>query len=351
MKMKGIYIGLDKGGNVPIICNCSSCQRQRKEWGEKPYVRPKESITIEAAVEKLSDDGINVILLSLPSEIIYQSVLNLKKSKPIWDKDYLKVLVEKSHQKKIHVYPVLGGFSAYIKERPEWRMVNEDGKKVPYADPARPEVKDFVIRAIVNLVKQYDFEGVSLDFLRYPEMELTGDCCYCEYCRKVFEKKYDFDPIVLKIKGKREQSLITGQYLWRKEREDNITQFVKEIKDAILEVRKDIKLSSYVWGYASYLVFQNWIDWLEKKLLDWINPSGYDYDIESFKRRCVELAVMINKRCPSYITLGQHTSHGRVKNVEELKEQMKIADKTGFEGYMFFSHTIKSLLSYLSNIK
>jgi len=351
-KIRGIYIGFDREGRVPLLCNCDFCKKQRRIWGEKPVAKI-EYVSVKEKVKELADNNINLILAFLPEEISYPSLCPPEKRVSSWNKDPFQDLIDESHRNNIQVYPIVYFTSKNIPA--DWYMTNAAGKKVPYGDPGNYKYREFLIESVVNLVKKYDVDGISLDYIRYVEMELTGDCCYCDTCRKNFKRKYGFDPIVLAISGKnpglREQSLKTGQYLWDKERNDNCTIFVRDLKKAICETKKEIKLSSYVWGTASRLVFQNWSEWIENKLLDWVNPSGYDYDLDSFKRRCIELAFIVNKRCPLYITLGQHTSHGKVKNVEELIEMMKIARETGFDGFVLFTHSHKVLSSYLPSIK
>ncbi len=351
-KVRGIYIGLDREGRVPLLCNCNSCKKQRKKWGEKPVARI-EYVPVKEKVKELADNNINLILASIPGEILYPSLFPLEKGLSSWDRDPFQDLIGEAHRNNIQVYPIVTFISKNLP--PDLCMTNAEGKRVPYGDPGNSKYRELLVRSAVNLVKKCDIDGISLDFVRYMEMEISGDCCYCDTCRKRFKKKYDFDPIVLTITrkkpGLREQSLKAGQYLWDKERSDNVTTFAREFKKAICKTKKGIKLSSYVWGTASRLVFQNWSEWIENKSLDWVNPSGYDYELDSFKRRCIELAFRVNKRCPLCITLGQHTTHGKIKNAEELIKQIKIADKTGFDGFVLFTHSHKVLSSYLPRIR
>jgi len=346
-KIRGIYINFDIEGKVPLICNCDYCKKRRKKSEVK-----MEYVSISEKIKELAENNINLIIAVPPPEISFPSIFQVKKTSS-YDKDPLRYLIDEAHTNNIQVYLYLYFISRNIPDK--WYMINARGKKVPYADPGNPEYRQFVIDSAVNIIKNYDLDGISLDYIRYTEMELTGDCCYCNICRENFKKKYDFDPIILAIPGRktslREQSFKPGQYLWDKERSNNITTFVRDLREAICGTKNNVKLSSYVWGTASRLVFQNWSEWIENKLLDWINPSGYDYDLNSFRIRCIELANIINKRCPMCITLGQHTTHGKVKNVEELIEMMKIASETGFDGFVLFTHTHKVLSSYLPRIK
>ena len=77
-KVRGIYIGLDREGRVPLLCNCNSCKKQRKKWGEKPVARI-EYVPVKEKVKELADNNINLILASIPGEILYPSLFPLEK--------------------------------------------------------------------------------------------------------------------------------------------------------------------------------------------------------------------------------------------------------------------------------
>ncbi len=229
-------------------------------------------------------------------------------------------------------------------------MVNADGKTVDYSDPGKPELRDFYIQSALNLLRKYDFDGISLDGTRYAEMELTGDCCYCDTCREQFRGQYGYDPIEVKHAGEdsllREQSIATGQYLWNKARQDHVTRLVTDLKAQMRGIRPEATLSAYV----SRLVFQNWTDWLHDDALDWINPSGYTYPVDAFRRRCKDIAQMVDGRRPFAITLGPHTSYGKLPDVEALLEQIAICRDVGSTDYVLFTHSHQQLYDDLPRI-
>ena len=351
-KIRGMYFPITREGRAALVCNCGSCQGERKARGEDP-IREMVSADLGDTIEHVADCGVNLIIPCLPQEIIFQSLLPFDEPLESWDRDPFPELIESAHRRGIQVHPVCCWIAGQA-PKPEFQMVNADGEEVPYSDPGKPEVRDFFMQSALNLLKNYDIDGISLDGIRYAEMELTGDCCYCETCRTNFEEKYGFDPIEVKFSGEdsrlREQSVQTGQYLWNKERQDNVTQLVNDLKAAMRSIRKEATLSAYVWGYASRLAFQNWTDWLHDDALDWLNPSGYTYPVDAFRRRCMDIKHMIAGRRPFAITLGPHTSHGKLPNVEALLEQIAVTQEVGSSGYILFTHSRKRLLDDLPRI-
>jgi len=349
--IRGIYIRLLSNSRVATECACAMCDGQRKARGETPLGVSCPSVSVAARMAELANSGINVVLASLPQEVLHgpPDASGERLLAP------LTSLVDEAHRQGIQVYPVCGALGGKLPiPKAEWGMVNADGVRVEYADPGNPEVREFFINSAVRLVKSSGIDGISLDFTRYAEIEHTGDCCYCEGCRARFMKQHGFDPIEVRVDGMvggvREQSLAAGQHVWNQARRSNVTTYVRDLKAAIRSERKDIGLSAYVWGYASRLVFQDWPAWIAEGSLDWINPSGYTYDMGAFRRRCADVVAMGADRIPFAITLGPHTSHGRLKNVEELLRQLEIARSLGSRHYVLFTHSPAELSGWLPRL-
>lgn len=346
-KIRGIYTFFTREGRVAQVCNCGACQRERTERGEEPTL-PMDSVTMSDRIKYFADNGINLIIPCLPEEVIFQGLLPFDEPLATWERDPLTDLIDVAHRNGIEVHPVYWG-PAGKAPKPEWGMVNAEGRAVDRWDPGKPEVREFFVQVAVNLVEKYDVDGLSMDGIRYCEMEMTGDCCYCDTCRADFSAQYGFDPISIALSGKdsiarkREQSIQPGQYLWNITRQNHITTIVRSVKSAIQSVRSGVKLSAYVWGCASNLVFQNWPDWLDDQALDWINPSGYTYGEEAFKRRCLDTAHLVGGRVPFAMTLGPHTSHGKVRDLDELIYQIRTAQQVGASGVVFFTHSHREL--------
>ncbi|MCK4590567.1 MAG: hypothetical protein KAT86_02345, partial [Candidatus Latescibacteria bacterium] len=72
------------------------------------------------------------------------------------------------------------------------------------------------------------------------------------------------------------------------------------------------------------------------------------YDYRSFRRRCKEYLDVIDGACPTYATVGVHTSHGRLRSSVEVIEQVKIAREEGMDGVVFF--TYGALEPYLEKV-
>lgn len=130
-------------------------------------------------------------------------------------------------------------------------------------DPGVPETADYIAEICAEIVRNYDVDGIHLDYIRYPEKGIAWND------RATF-KKYG--------KG---QSLAE----WRRA---NVTRVVKRIHDTVKAIRPWVKMScspvgkyadlprqsSYGWN-ARDAVSQEAQEWLKDGLMDMLFPMMY----------------------------------------------------------------------------
>jgi len=331
---------------------------------------PKEGKEhIKRAMSRLAESHLNfVIPLALDTKggAYYPSTFRKTRLFPDWDP--LRVTVDAAREVGLKIYPwfcifpegegVLGGA---LEQHPDWAMVDKQGQPIGWADPAKLHVRAFEAETIMEVVRDYPIDGVSLDYLRYPN---THDVCYCDFCCSEFRQLYGVD---LKEVGQGDSilSINTASYLdfhtlysrfahpllprWERWKEGNVTAFLKELREQVKAVRPELEISSYFWDIESaYTVCQDWPSWIRQGLLDWANPTLYVYDYRSIRRRCKEYLDVIDGACPTYATVGVHTSHGRIHSAEEVIEQVKVAREEGMDGVVFF--TYGALEPYLDEV-
>lgn len=262
------------------------------------------------------------------------------------DWDPLKEIIKIAHNEGIEVYPWVCVFLTESERdvqkkgswiNPDWLCMNKEGEKIDFLDPGKPEVRKFAINSLKEIAKNYAIDGISIDYLRY------GKDCYCPYCRKEFKKEYGKDP----LKFEENDSLLPYWHEWM---EGNVTQTLKEAVRELKKINPQIKFSSYFWSWeGAYRVHQNWPSWIKEGYLDWANPTGYIYHWGEFRKQCKHYVDIIKRECPTYITIGVETSHGKLKNYEEINRQMKTAEEEGMDGVVFF--TYQAIIPYLDYLK
>ncbi|OGU54538.1 MAG: hypothetical protein A2V66_02675 [Ignavibacteria bacterium RBG_13_36_8] len=146
------------------------------------------------------------------------------------------------------------------KRKPEWVVeFKENGKSTYWLDPGLPEVREYLVALIVEMVKQYEIDGVHLDFLRYPGKNFDDVFSYGVY----------------------------GNGLNRDDwRRNNLTLFVEELSRRIKSIKPYIKLGVTPIGIYRNLdgmngwegynsVYQDTREWLQRKLIDYAVPQIY----------------------------------------------------------------------------
>lgn len=147
---------------------------------------------------------------------------------------------------------------------PEWRAWDRQGRRTPRLSYAYEGLRRFVI-SLLKEMAQYPVDGICLLFNRRPPV--------LEYEPPLvtsFEEEYGRDPRQLDPKDQR----------WLKHRAGFLTQFMREVRQAMSEVEKEsgrenaIEISAIVMGSEEENLFQS-IDlryWVQNELVDTIIP-------------------------------------------------------------------------------
>ena len=165
----------------------------------------------------------------------------------------------------------------YVQHQDAWANRTADGATSGYLDPGVPEVQIYLHRVFMDLARNYDIDGIHLDFVRYP-----GDT-------------WGYSPSAVGL-----YMLQTGTTTvpdpttaqWQAWRRDRVTAFVRDLHDDLQRQRPWVRLSAALicygggpvggagWsGTSAYTsVFQDWRDWIVKGYLDFGVPMNYDSD-------------------------------------------------------------------------
>ncbi len=204
---------------------------------------------------------------------------------PVPEFDPLTFMVERTHAQKMEFHAWFNPFRAVAttqyadvcanhisNTKPEW-FFSYGGSK--YFDPGIPEVREYLIKVIVDVVKRYDIDGVHFDDYFYP-YPVQGD-------NKKFIELPD-DKTFQKYKGN-----FTDKAAWRR---NNVNVFIRDCNAAIKKEKAWIKfgvgpagvwrnkredpdgsetnsLSAYDYLYADVLT------WLKNGWIDYAAPQIY----------------------------------------------------------------------------
>lgn len=158
--------------------------------------------------------------------------------------NYNAELVNQLHNAAVNVSAEISLFvgKELWEKYPDARPIDRDGKAMEPIHwyhgvcPNHPDVREEKLSIIDNIIKEFDIDGLWLDFIRYPchwEEVRTADIteyCFCKHC----QEKY-----AAEIGG-----LMEGEK-WKKWKCAQITNFVKEVCDRIEASGKPIELGLF----------------------------------------------------------------------------------------------------------
>ena len=265
------------------------------------WIRPTE-VTKEqiiATLDKIQEAGFNNIFLEtyfhgktiFPSKTMNKYGFTVQYEK-FNEFDPLEVWIKEAHKRdiKVHIWfqsfyvgnqPTESNPTSILSVRPDWgnktkKFADKPGatKAVSehngyFIDPANPEVQDFLLELLDEIITTYKPDGINLDYIRYPNANVSGDMNswgYTDYARNDFKLLYGTDPI----------ELTTSDVLWldwNQYRRNNITNFVK--KAGKLCRSKNVYISTVIFpDIASALASkqQDWRSWSERDYVDGFTP-------------------------------------------------------------------------------
>lgn len=247
---------------------------------------------------------------------------------PGWDP--LEYLLKEAHAAglEVHawfnVYKVRGGTRPPpsspqhpARAHPEWTVPYENEG---WLDPGIPEVRTYLLRVALDLLRRYDIDGIHFDFIRYPGRDFADDDTYRRYGSGANRDD------------------------WRR---SNIDRFVTEFYDSAMAVKPLVKVGSAPvgvfrggngnngWGGFSnyYQDSQGWLtagkqDYLAPQIYWDIGESAGDPDFATLARSWARSAA------------GRHVYAGvgayKPEVLAQIPEQIDVSRAAGMAGQAFF---------------
>ena len=248
---------------------------------------------IQNAVNLCDSIGINTIFVVTfnkaatiyPSEIM-RELTGQEIIPALKGRDPLKELVALAHKKNIKVIAWFEfGFSAsykmnggeIIKHKPDWAAMDADGKLVSkngfeWMNGFMPEVQDFLLSLIMEVVHNYDVDGIQGDD-RLPAM--PSESGYDKYTVQLYKNSHDGN----------EPPKDFRDTAWVQWRADILTDYMKRIHDSVKNYNENLCVSMapsiYPWSKEEYL--QDWPLWVEKGYVDLVIPQIYRYKFTDYQ--------------------------------------------------------------------
>lgn len=261
--------------------------------------------------------------------------------------DPLEFMVDEAHKRGMEIHAWFNPYRAAFRsddilspdhitrKKPGW-FFNYGGKKM--FDPGIPEVRDYIVSVIMDVVRNYDIDGVHFDdyFYPYPDGRsgVPDQASFLQFG-----------------KGNRDD--------WRRE---NVNMLIRTLQDSIRQAKSFVKfgispfgiwknrsedaLGSFTNGHATY--YEQFADsrrWLKEGWIDYVVPQLY-FPIGHRRAAYDDLVLWWSENVFGkhlYIGMGAYRIHewGDRSQMPRQLEMARKYEETG--GFVFFSS--KSLIS------
>jgi len=254
------------------------------------------------------------------------------------DRDILKEMIPLAKEKKISVIPWFEyGFmvppdSQIAQLRPHWITCRQDGTKVykesqvnqVWLNPFHPQVQQFLLGLIIEVVKTYDVDGIQFD----DHFGLPVDLGYDEFTIQLYRKET----------GNPQPPTDFQDVNWVSWRAKKITEFVNRVFWVIKDYKPNCILSlspnPYLFAYSQFL--QDWKTWEQEGYLEELVLQVYRDDINGFLAD-LKRPELLEAKSHIPVSIGILTGL-RIKPMSfvNVKEQIQLTRDRQFAGTTFF---------------
>ncbi|HRT25965.1 MAG TPA: family 10 glycosylhydrolase [Candidatus Saccharicenans sp.] len=281
-------------------------------WMHPGMFGPKQAEALSKMRTVLDDyakAGINTLIMLVKDTsgyLYYQSDIGVKD--PAYDWDFFGVFLTEARQRKMTVHPWFcvfpeGALLGQVRQHPEWLIVGPAREMVRTVNPALPEVRAYEISLMTELVKKYGVDWVHLDYIRFPCEPTEPYFSHDPKTLQLFkdETGIDFNSLKARDSGNPHWNA------WLEWNRQQVTGFVKELKDELLTTGRQVRISAAVFpdaDNARVLIGQDWEKWAQQGLIDMLCPMLYTNDTALFDR-LTKRAVAIGLRSVGDKAQGQ----------------------------------------------
>lgn len=280
-------------GEVTKSGESASAEKEKMLWfdAKANFSRFSTKEAIRLFLDKTKDTGFNKIVVDVKpveGDALYNSEI-LTRATTLGDQtverdwDYLQFFIDEAHKRGLKVTVSTTIFtmgSPHIKQGPAYRDsrwegktclqykpegmvdIKDDPSKVgAFLNPILPEVQEFALSFIKELVTNYDFDGYALDYCRFPDYQSD----FSPASREAFERYIDGkvnrwpeDIFTYNPDGSRNAGIHYEK--WWEFRSMVIRDFVSDARKVIKTIKPDIQFEYWAasWWGALHSSGQNW---------------------------------------------------------------------------------------------
>lgn len=277
--------------------------------------------------------------------------------------DPLSLIIQLAHRNgfKVHAWlnlyyvwshaPFPASFQHISNKYPEWFIADSLGISLRtltveeikalglegyFLEPGNEKVKQFVTEIAHEIAKNYDVDGIHLDYCRYPGREYGYDIP----ARVSFMRENYVDPIALKQRRKIREEFGYEAFFdlnkrWDDWRREQVTLTVREIKNTVKAIKPKIEVSAAVIGdveHASDNLFQDWVKWAQNNDVDFVIPMLYSSNSDWVLSKTNKTSNLVGRKKVA-VGIGAY-----LMDYKDLVQQIIKVQGKNTRGYVLFSY-------------
>lgn len=279
-----------------------------------------------------------------PSAVAQQTGIQSFVYRGLEGQDILADLTAQAHAQGLLVIPWFEfGFMApptseLALKHPEWLTQQQDGTQtsmsaageVVWLNPFRPEVQQFISNLVLEIVSQYDVDGIQFD----DHTSLPREFGYDRYTINLYQQETHKSP-----------PASVSDPDWVRWRADKITAFMAQLNRAV-KARKPhaiFSVSPNYYDFAYKMHLQDWMAWVRQNIVDELIVQVYRPSLDSFIAQITLPEIQAaQQKIPTGIGILTGLRNSPV-SIAQIQSQSRAAQSRGL-GVTFFYY--ESLWDY-----
>ncbi len=244
-----------------------------------PGIKNHEEVTQMVSAAKAANFNALIVQVRKRGDAYYNSTIEPKALDIAPDYDPLADVIQQAHAAGLEVHAWLTVYEVSLDSKwfkcpsnsvslthPEWLMCLRDGNvklannKI-WVDPGIPAVQDHFVATVLDLLENYDIDGVHLDNVRYPDIKSGYNASSVQ--RFGSEKGLTGIPA-------------DSDVAWCEWRCKQVTDLIRKLKSSLSATKPHLKLSASVCSespkIAREVFLQEWDVWTKEELVDFVVP-------------------------------------------------------------------------------
>lgn len=258
--------------------------------------------------------------------------------------DILADITAQAHRQGLLVIPWFEfGFMAppmseLMLNHPDWFTQKRDGSQtslsaageVAWLNPFHPEVQKFITDLVLEIVTQYDVDGIQFD----DHMSLPHEFGYDKYTVALYTQETKNNP-----------PPNPQDPAWVRWRADKITAFMVQLNQAVKAKKPGaiFSVSPNYYDFAYKFHLQDWLNWLRLNIVDELIVQVYRPNLQNFIAKISRPEIQeAQQKIPTGIGIMAGLRNNPVP-IQQIKSQVRATQKRGL-GVAFFYY--ESLWNY-----